>query len=236
MKLIYSLFALSFFIAASVADIYANNTVIWVGPTADPVNSKIQEDWSYLLNVGLNSGKGKSRGTFLGTTPWERGWVSNNLCLEGGFNFAPSSDWQFGLQIPISFLSTSFNTYYRLNDHVKFGVKVGVFSALTTTLTAYASKDTFFSLTPSVGFNRFGFPNNDTKNSAEFLATPVYEKINPSRFTLGGQVAVGRHLNAIDLAFLVQYAYAPGNGIYNSFIFDDTLIKHFLKASVAIVF
>ncbi|MBN8554841.1 MAG: hypothetical protein J0L93_05295 [Deltaproteobacteria bacterium] len=63
-----------------------------------------------------------------------------------------------------------------------------------------------------------------------------YETLHQSRFTLNGQLAIGRHVDPLDVSLLVNYAYAPGKGIDNSFFFDDTLMQHFFRVAIGLVF
>lgn len=230
--------AVAVFFTLVFSEIYANNSIPWITPTSDPVQSKIEEGWNFLILGGASFAHGKSRGNFLETGPWEHGLVSRTPWLELGFSYAPTSNWEFGLQVPLTVLSSTINAYYRVNDFVKFGLKVGGFSTLSTTFSIYPMTNWFISATPSVGFVRFGFPPSKTVNTTPFLSSnpPTYETLHQSRMTINGQLAFGRHLDPVDIALLLNYAYAPGNGIDNSYVLDDTLMKHFFRLAVGLVF
>jgi hypothetical protein len=195
--------------------------------TSDPVNSKIENGWNFLVLGGAIFSTGKLRANFLGVSPWERGWISRFPQIEFGASYAPNSDWEFGLQVPLLIVSTTINAYYRINDFVKVGMKVGYLSTLSSTFSVYPMQDWFISLTPSISFVRFGFPPSKHTN----------ETLVQSRMTVNGQFAFGRHVDPLDLAFLIGYSYAMGEqGVENSIIFDDTLMRHFVKADIALVF
>jgi hypothetical protein len=234
MKNIFSIFVALLILAAS--DTYANKSIPWVGPTTDSLNSKIEEGWNHLLIGGANYDYGKSRTNFLGVDEWQRGWVSKTPWLEYGFAYAPNSNWEFGLQIPITVLSLTLNTYYSVNDFLKLGIKIGAISSLSSTFTVYPMTDWFISATPSVGFIDFGRGRSKTVNTAPIFSAPKYELIRSSRMIYNGQLAFGRHIDPVDVALLINYSYSPGNGIDNSYVFDDTLMNHFLRICVGFVF
>jgi hypothetical protein len=214
----------------------ANLVLPWRTPTSHPMHSKIEEGWNWLVLGGAALSNGKTRVNFWGTDPWETGWVSQTPWLELGIAYAPSQKWEFGFQAPLTVLSSTFNLNYALNDSIKLGAKLGWAQSLSVTWTHFFEDRFFFSVTPSAGLNVFGFPESREVNAAELFEPVRLEKLNQSRFLLGGQLSLGRQLDPVDLAVLVNYDYAPGNGIDNSWFLDDSLLKHFLKVSLAASF
>lgn len=219
------------------SQVFADNSLPWIKPTSDPFHSKIEEGWNFLILGGVAISRGRSRDSFLGVEPWREGWISKVPLVEFGFYYAPHPDWEVGVQIPESILSSTFNTYYRLSDYMKFGAKLGCLSTVSLTGSLYPFKSWFISLTPSMSFNRFGFPPTKRVDESDLFVTPALQEYKQSRFTYNGQLAFGRHIDPVDLALLVNYAYAPGShGIENSFVFDDTFMRHFLRFSLGVNF
>jgi hypothetical protein len=205
--------------------------------TLDPLNSRIEEGWNFLLAGGFSAGNGKGRETFIGTGPWERGWVSRTPWIESGVYYAPSTQWEFGLQVPLYFTATTLNVYYSANDFLKFGIKIGALTSFLATLSAYPSNNWFIALTPSASLLNFGIPQEHTVNSSELFATPVYEKIESARATLNAQLSFGRHLDPLNLGFALNYTYAFGNGLPSTtFVLDDIYLKHLVRASLVLDF
>lgn len=231
------LIALSLIISMPAVDLRAEvNSLPFFAPTSEPLHSRIEEGWNFLLVGGGNFGNGRSRTAFISTGPWENGWISRAPWMEFGFSYAPSNQWGFGLEIPVFFTSTTLSAYYRATNFLKLGLKVGILSSLSTTFSVYPSDDWFVSLTPSASLLGFGIAQKHTVNTADFLSPPVYEQTQTARGTLNAQFAFGRHIDPLDLGFTVNYAYAFGNGLPVLFYFEEGYVKHFVRASVVLDF
>jgi hypothetical protein len=222
------------FIGSSAAK--ADPVLPWATPTSNPLNSRIEEGWNWLMVGGAHHGHGKSRQNFVDTTPWERGWLSAFPWAELGMAYAPNTKWEVGLQVPLTVISSTVNVYYGLNDSVKLGAKLGLLQTFSVTLSHFTEDRFFFTVSPNVGLNWFGFPPSRDVNVSELLEPLRIEELNQSRYFVGGQLSVGRQIDPVDLALFVSYNFAPGAGIDNSFIFDDTLLKHFVKAGLTVSF
>ncbi len=191
---------------------------------------------NYSLIGGASYAKGKTRSDFLSVGPWERGWVAQTPWFETGFFYAPNQDWEFGLQLPLFILPATFNFYRRVSDNVGVGAKVGILlSSLSAHFSAYPTRDSFVTFSPGVSLNKFGISSSKNLEPESGASNP--QRVQESKLTLNSQIAVGMDLGAADGALLIQYAYAmDGAGIDNSILFDDTLLRHFLKISLGFSF
>lgn len=207
------------------------NSAPWFSPTTLPLKAEPEEDFNFMLFGGAGFAHGKGRVNFFSVDPWSKGWISRLPHIELGFSYSPDRKFQFGFQVPLLILSSTFNFHYALNKYFATGAKLGLFSSLYATASWESKDHWFFSFSPALGINQFGLAEGSTESTSPLT------KIDESRFTAGGQIAIGNHFNPMDLALVVGYDYAlGGEGIENSFIFDDVLMRHFLRAGVAMVF
>ena len=216
----------------------ADNTYMLLLPPSYPLMASLSSGFNFAIVGGGIFARGKTRDNVLGVSPWQRGWISKNPNLEVSVGYTFFEHLGVGLQGSTAILSSNVYFHGPINENLAVGAKIGVLSSLYTTLTLHPTHLSFLSVTPAFILNQFGAPSKIELDNREdpFNQPPQVEKIGQSRFILNAQLSGGVHVWAMDLGLIVAYGYAPGNGLLNSYVFDDTITKHFFRTSLAVEF
>jgi len=201
-------------------------------PASEQLKANVEEGFNYDLGLGYVLGRGKARDNFLGVGPWEAGWVGSTPEIELGLNYGFNEKFKIGIQIPSSLISSNVFAHYSFNPYLGVGAKLGVLSSLYAVITAQSDNGLFVSLTPSIQLVEFGNPSKAELNESEFLQPTVMKSYSQSRYLMQVQASFGIHHDPFDAALYVAYAHAPGNGIYNFGIFEDILLRDFVRAGL----
>jgi hypothetical protein len=205
----------------------------WKGPTFDRLHAGVESGWNLGLIGGLSVNKGEGRSDFIDPGPWKRGWISELPWMEARLAYAPNTSLEFGFQVPITVLNSSFNIYYRWTDYLGTGLKLGAVPALFANVSVYPGEKIFINFSPGITIP------TARKSNLEFTSESdpnVRSSVSESWMILTAQLSVGVDTGLFDVALLTQYGFAPGSGLESSFLFDDAILKHFFKVGGGLSF